>query len=220
MSFKRVSVLATFLAATVSLASTAAHATVATQTENITLSGTFGSGNGPLPGGPPNSGPFTPGPFTLDFVAPLTSFAQGFQLSDVYSISSPIGGPAGTYTAGGQSSSFSNDGLVVIGTDPTMFQIGGNIGSYQTSVTFSGAAATDLFTASSSANGVTYTLTPGTYHLTATSAYFNNDPGFSGGVLTISNPSSSVPEPPTLALFALPLVLLALTRRRKYGSLT
>lgn len=219
MSFKRVSVLATFLAATVSLASTAAHATVATQTETITLSGTFGSGNGPLFGGPSNSGPFTPGPFTLDFVAPLTSFAQGYQLSDVYSIS-PIGGPAGTYTAGGQSSSFSNAGLVVIGTDPTMFQIGGNIGSYPTSVTFSGTAATDLFTASSSANGVTYTLTPGKYHLTATSAYFNNDPGFSGGVLTISNPSSSVPEPPTLALFALPLVLLALTRRRKYGSLT
>ena len=215
MSFKRVSILATFLAATVSLASTAAHATVATQTETITLSGIFG----PLPGGPLNSGPFTPGPFTLDFVAPLTSFAQGYQLSDAYSIS-PIGGPAGTYTAGGQSLPFSNDGLVVIGTDPTMFQIGGFIGSYPTSVTFSGTAATDLFTASSSANGVTYTLTPGKYHLTATSAYFNNDPGFSGGVLTISNPSSSVPEPPTLALFALPLVLLALTRRRKYGSLT
>lgn len=215
MSFKRVSVLATFLAATVSLASTAAHATVATQTETITLSGIFG----PLPGGPLNSGPFTPGAFTLDFVAPLTSFAQGYQLSDAYSIS-PIGGPAGTYTAGGQSLPFSNDGLVVIGTDPTMFQIGGSIGSYPTSVTFSGTAATDLFTASSSDNGVTYTLTPGSYHLTDTSAYVNNDPPFSGGVLTISNPSSSVPEPPTLALFALPLVLLALTRRRKYGSLT
>ncbi len=213
MSFKRVNVFATFLAATVALAGGAAHATIATQTENITLSGTFGPVVGPAA-----LDPFGSGPFTLNFSVPLSSFAQGYALGDGYAIGS-AGGQSGTYTVGGQSYPFSSGSLDVMGTSPTTFQIGGDLSNSLYSVTFSGTSAAHLFTATSSASGVTYTLTPGTYDLTDTSAFANNDPRFTGGVLTIANPASSVPEPSTLALIAFPLALLALTRRRKCGPL-
>lgn len=93
--------------------------------------------------------------------------------------------------------------------------IGGVIGNYPISATFSGTTNTPFFTATSSNGGTTYTLLPGTYDLTNTSAYVNNDPTFSNGVLTIASPANTVPEPSMLALFAVPLLALAFLRRRK-----
>jgi hypothetical protein len=210
MSFKRLSTLTAALAACAVVGSGPAHATIANTVESISLSGAFPS---------PGQAPFGSGAFTLNFSAPLTSFGAGFGLSDVYGITSP-NNASGTYDVGGTSQAFSDPTIVVQGSATTAFEIGGVIGNYPISATFAGTTNTPFFTATSSNGGTTYTLLPGTYALTDTGAYVNNDPPFSNGVLTIGSPANTVPEPSTLALFAVPLLALAFLRRRKaHGSL-
>lgn len=210
MSFKRLGTLTGLLAACAVIGSGPAHATIANPVESISLTGTFAS---------PGQAPFGSGAFTLNFSVPLSSFGATYGLSDVYGIASP-NGASGTYDVGGTSQAFNDPAIFVQGTAPTGFGIGGIIGNYPISATFSGTTNTPFFTATASNGGTTYTLQPGTYDLTGTSAYVNNDPHFSNGVLTIGSPTNTVPEPSTLALFAVPLLALAFLRRRKaHGSL-
>lgn len=205
MLLKRLGTLTGVLAACAVIGSGPAHATIVNTVESISLSGTFSSHG---------QAPFGSGAFTLNFSVPLTSFAASYGLGDVYGIASP-NGASGTYDVSGTSQAFSDPTLFVQGTAPTGLEIGGVIGNYPISATFSGATNTAFFTATSSNGGTTYTLLPGTYDLTDTNAYVNNDPTFSNGVLTVGSPTNTVPEPSTLALFALPLLALALLRRRK-----
>lgn len=218
MSCKHLGAISGLLAACAVISSGPAHATIANTVESISLSGTFSSQSpthSPLP--PPGQSPFGSGNFTLNFSVPLTSFGANYGLNDVYGITSPTNA-SGTYDVGGTSLAFYDPAIFVQGATPTEFQIGGIIGNNPISATFSGTTNTDFFTATSSNGGTTYTLLPGTYDLTDTSAYLNNDPTFSNGVITIASPASTVPEPSTLTLFAIPLLALAFVRRRKAGS--
>lgn len=203
MSINRVGIFTGVLAACALIGNGAAQATVLN--DSVSLAGSLPA-NAPLP--------FASGPFTLNFSLPSTSFASGYSLGDVYSIV-PSNSQNGTYVGGGQSNVFGAPSMAVIGTSSTAFEIFGDIGSYPTSVTFTGTTQNPFFTTQSSPSGVTYTLLPGVYSLTDTAAIVNNDPPFTLGVLTIGGSTSTVPEPSTLALFALPLAALALIRRRK-----
>ncbi len=122
---------------------------------------------------------------------------------------------SGTYTSGGSSQDFTSGSVDVQGSNPTEFIVSGFIGTFQTSVTFSGVTNSDFFTATAENAGVNYDFTNGSYSISDGFAVANNDPQFTSGNLTIGGAPSSVPEPASLALLASPLVALAFVRRRR-----
>lgn len=184
-----------------------------TPTDTITVDGNYSAGAFGV-----GTAPFIAGPFTLSFSVPESGFAPTGSLL----FENVIG--TGSYANGGTTTTFSNGQLNSFFDNNNGFQVGGYIGpvtNSSVSVTFTVTTTTPIFTTMAESGGTEYSLVPGSYALASSgnTAFFNNDPAFTGGGVIIAGPASnSVPEPATLALLLAPLGALAFLRRRASGA--